>query len=192
MQRQVAGRLWHNQRQQGIFSLESVICPERCIFSFGRTKVLKPGALYVSCRLGVCVRRSGYQCSGFKCACFVFSRPAFTKFQICLMVRCSTKHCRLSQSVTMRSSCKLDSEWPSSEFIWAPHVSEDGKSDDLWAPDAVAVEPVALQHPPTTARSPPHAVSNSIHGHSAMVAELEVDAESMQFSSLCSRSITSM
>ena len=191
-QRQVAGRQWHNQRQQEISPLEALKCSERCTFSFGpnegvpsRERYFYPaglGGVFVS--LGISAVDSN--------APALFSRPAFTKLGAVpnliegkMYYQALQTESKLYLSPCGHLAIRID-EWPSSEFVWPPQVVDEGKSDDVWAPDAVVLEPVALQHPATTARSPPHAISNSIHGSSAMVAQLETGVEPS--SSLCTRS----
>ena len=181
-QRQVAGRSWHNQRQQEISPLQPLRCPERCTFSFGpnegvpsRERYVYPaglGGVFVS--LGISVVDSN--------APALFSRPAFTKLgAIPNLVEGKMYYQALqTESKLYLSPCghlaiRID-EWPS-EFAWPPLVNEDEKSDDVWSPDAVVLEPVALQHPVTSARSPPHAISSSISGYSSMAAQLEADDE---------------
>lgn len=181
-QRQVAGRSWHNQRHQEISPLQPLRCPERCTFSFGpnegvpsRERYVYPaglGGVFVS--LGISVVDSN--------APALFSRPAFTKLgAIPNLVEGKMYYQALqTESKLYLSPCghlaiRID-EWPS-EFAWPPLVNEDEKSDDVWSPDAVVLEPVALQHPVTSARSPPHAISSSISGYSSMAAQLEADDE---------------
>lgn len=180
-QRQVAGRLWHEQRQREILPLTPSKSGERCSFSFGpnkgvpsRERMQYPaglGGVFVA--LGVSVVDSN--------APALFSRPSFASLGAVPNIVQGVMHYQAlkTESKLYLSPCghlaiRVD-EWPSFPFQWPIRNGEDSSPiEDACTNDEVMLEPVPLVQTSIPSRPPPHAsLSSSLSSSATMVAPLE-------------------
>lgn len=179
-QRQVAGRIWHEQRAREVCPLEVLKSHEACHFSFGPNKGIPSTARFVyPAGLGGCAVALGISQVDVK-APALFSRPSFTSLGAVPNIVTGIMHyvALNTESELCLSPCghlaiRID-EWPSHNFAWPPALDL-SSVPDAWSASAAVLNAVKLKSTQRSFRPPPHAEGTSELG-TAMASTLAAAA----------------
>lgn len=179
-QRQVAGRIWHEQRAREVCPLEVLKSHEACHFSFGPNKGIPSTARFVyPAGLGGCAVALGISQVDVK-APALFSRPSFTSLGAEPNIVTGIMHyvALNTESELCLSPCghlaiRID-EWPSHNFAWPPALDL-SSVPDAWSASAAVLNAVKLKSTQRSFRPPPHAEGTSELG-TAMASTLAAAA----------------
>lgn len=158
-QRQVAGRIWHEQRAREVCPLEVLKSHEACHFSFGPNKGIPSTARFVyPAGLGGCAVALGISQVDVK-APALFSRPSFTSLGAEPNIVTGIMHyvALNTESELCLSPCghlaiRID-EWPSHNFAWPPALDL-SSVPDAWSASAAVLNVVKLKSTQRSFRPP--------------------------------------
>ena len=188
-QRQVAGKLWHEQRQREILPLQAPSFPEHCNFAFG-PNAGTPSSRRFSYPAGLAGQALMLGVSEVEVnAPALFSRLSFEVLGAVPDAVCGVMHYKAlgKQSPLYLSRCghlaiRVD-EWPHEEFEW-PMYQHASTLPDAWIPNVPPLKIATLKHAKGPAVPPPHA-SDSRSVYHGMASQLEAPDADGPRGSLC-------